>query len=389
MTRPTLNALLAAAALAAGCAADPDRTIMIEPAPDPGPPDWPRGLRVVGNHIEDGAGKTIVLHGVNRSGTEYKCVQDGNSMFDGPATDESIQAIAAWPNINTVRIPLNESCWLGINGAHEAQSGDFYKAAIRNYVLRLHKFDLIPILELHWVGPGTTRAERLQPMPDADHALELWADVATTFLDDDGVILEPFNEPFPDGNKDTDAAWACWRDGCQANLHLGTTPPTSTYQATGMQAIVDTIRATGSTHVILLGGVQYSNALTQWLAHKPNDPLGQLGAAWHVYNFNGCKSADCWDAAPAAVAAAVPVVATEIGEDTCMGGFITPLMQWLDGKSSGYLAWSWNSGTMCVPGMPPGRNNGRAWQLVTSYTLAAPNGGYAQTFRDHLAGLQP
>ena len=62
-----------------------------------------------------------------------------------------------------------------------------------------------------------------------------------------------------------------------------------------MQSIVDAIRATGSTHVILLGGVQYSNALTQWLAHKPNDPLGQLGAAWHLYNFNACVSATCWD----------------------------------------------------------------------------------------------
>src|SRR5204862_1958189 len=100
-----------------------------------------------------------------------------------------------------------------------------------------------------------------------------WADVATAFLDDDGVILEPYNEPFPDGNMDGDAAWACWRDGCIANQSVPTGATATTYQATGMQAIVDAIRATGSRHVILLGGVQYSNALTQWLAHKPADPL--------------------------------------------------------------------------------------------------------------------
>ena len=385
MTRATLNTLLAAVALAAGCAADPDRN---EPPPDPGPPDWPRGLHVVGSHIENGAGETIVLHGVNRSGTEYKCVQGGNAFFEGPVTDESVQAITTWPNVNTVRIPLNESCWLGINGP-DALLSESYRTAIKNYVLRLHKYDLIPILELHWVGPGTSTASRLQPMPDADHALAFWADVATTFLDDDGVILEPFNEPFPDGNKDSDAAWACWRDGCAANQYSNTSPATvlGTYQAAGMQAIVDAIRGAGSTHVILLGGVQYSNALTQWLAHKPNDPLGQLGAAWHLYNFNACVSAACWDVAPAAVAAAVPVVATEIGQDDCMGGFITPLMQWLDGKGAGYLAWSWNTGTACTPASMPGRNNSRAWQLVTSYTSGAPNGGYAQTFRDHVAAL--
>jgi len=158
MTRATLNTLLAAVALAAGCAADPDRN---EPPPDPGPPDWPRGLHVVGSHIENGAGETIVLHGVNRSGTEYKCVQGGNAFFEGPVTDESVQAITTWPNVNTVRIPLNESCWLGINGP-DALLSESYRTAIKNYVLRLHKYDLIPILELHWVGPGTSTASRLQ-----------------------------------------------------------------------------------------------------------------------------------------------------------------------------------------------------------------------------------
>ena len=201
--------LFAAAAALAGCAKDPDYSIHTEPPPDPGPPDWPRGLHVADGHITDATGAAIVLHGVNRSGSEYKCVQSGNSMFDGPATDESVEAITTWPNVNTVRVPLNESCWLGINGAAATLSGDYYKTAIKNYVLRLHKYNLIPILELHWVGPGTMLATRQQPMPDADHALAFWAEVAATFLEDDGVILEPYNEPFPDGNKDSDAAWAC------------------------------------------------------------------------------------------------------------------------------------------------------------------------------------
>ena len=148
-----------------------------------------------------------------------------------------------------------------------------------------------------------------------------------------------------------------------------------------MQAMVDAIRGTGSTHVILLGGIQYSNALTQWLAHKPTDPLGQLGAAWHLYNFNACVSAACWDVAPAAVAAAVPLVATEIGQDDCMGGFITPLMQWLDAHGAGYLAWSWNADGACMTAGGPVAT----WSLITNFTTGAPNGGYAQAFYDHVA----
>jgi len=380
--------LFAAAAALAGCAKDPDYSIHTEPPPDPGPPDWPRGLHVADGHITDATGAAIVLHGVNRSGSEYKCVQSGNSMFDGPATDESVEAITTWPNVNTVRVPLNESCWLGINGAAATLSGDYYKTAIKNYVLRLHKYNLIPILELHWVGPGTMLATRQQPMPDADHALAFWADVAATFLEDDGVILEPYNEPFPDGNKDSDAAWACWRDGCTANQSVPSGMPAMTYQSTGMQPIVDAIRATGSTHIILLGGIQYSNALTQWLAYKPNDPLGQLGAAWHLYNFNACVSATCWDVAPAAVVAAVPLVATEIGQNDCMGSFVTPLMDWLDTHRAGYLAWSWNAFGACSAGTAQGRG-GQPWSLITSYTTGAPNGGYAQTFHDHVAAWTP
>ena len=385
-----LRLLLAAGAAAgAGCAKDPvyDTGNQADAGPpDPGPPDWPRGLHVVGNHIEDGNQQTIVLHGVNRSGTEYKCVQSGNTMFDGPSDDASVQAITTWPNVNAVRVPLNESCWLGINGAPANLSGESYKTAIKNYVLRLHKYDLIPILELYWVGPGATLAARQQPMPDADHATAFWADVAATFLDDDGVVLEPYNEPYPDGNKDSDAAWACWRDGCTTNQAVPSGGTPTTYQATGMQAIVDAIRGAGSRHVILLGGIQYSNALTQWLAHKPNDPLGQLGAAWHLYNFNACVAATCWDMAPAAVAAAVPLVATEIGENDCLGVFIGPLMQWLDGHGAGYLAWSWNAYGACTPGTAQGRG-GQPWSLVSSYSSGAPNGGYAQAFHDHVGAL--
>jgi len=266
---PLKTAALAGLLAASACAADPmygtDDPLM---PVDPGPPTWPRGLHVVGTEIQDGANQTIRLYGVNRSGTEYQCVHS-SGFFDGPSNEASVAAILNWPKVNAVRVPLNESCWLGINGAPGAYAGDQYKMAIQNYVNQLHKQHLIPILELHWVGPGTSLATRQQPMPDADHAPAFWADVAATFAADDGVVLEPYNEPFPDGNKDSDAGWQCWRDGCSANQY-GTSssgPPTvlGTYQAAGMQSIVDAIRGAGAKQIVLLGGLQYSNALTQWL----------------------------------------------------------------------------------------------------------------------------
>jgi hypothetical protein len=83
-------------------------------------------------HQENADGLDVVLHGVNRSGTEYKCVQSGG-IFDGPSDLASVAAIATW-KVNAVRVPLNEACWLGINGAPAVFAGDNYKEAIASYV---------------------------------------------------------------------------------------------------------------------------------------------------------------------------------------------------------------------------------------------------------------
>ncbi len=53
------------------------------------------GIRVRGNRLVDGTGNAIHLQGVNRSGTEYACIQ-GWGIFDGPSDSSSVQAIASW-----------------------------------------------------------------------------------------------------------------------------------------------------------------------------------------------------------------------------------------------------------------------------------------------------
>jgi len=84
---------------------------------------------------------------VNRSGTEYACAQ-GWGFFDGPSDSASIAAIAAW-KANAVRVPLNETCWLAINGVKPAYAGANYARAIGDFVDRLNRAGLVVILELH------------------------------------------------------------------------------------------------------------------------------------------------------------------------------------------------------------------------------------------------
>ena len=288
-------------------------------------------VSVVGNHLVDGAGNTFQLHGVNRAGTEYACVQ-GWGIFDGPNDAASVQAIAAW-HTNVVRVPLNEDCWLGINGVAANLSGATYQSAIVNYVNLLNANGLYAILELHWSAPGTTSATGQNPMPDADHSPAFWSSVASTFKTNHAVIFDLFNEPLPDNNQDTTAAWTCWKNG-------GTCSG-MTYQAAGMQTLVNTVRATGATNVIMLGGVQYSGTLSHWGANAPTDSAGQLAASFHTYNFTSCTTAACWNSSLAAIGN-VPLITDEIGQNDGLSTYIDSYMAWADAHGVSYLAWVWN-----------------------------------------------
>ena len=322
------------------------------------------GLHVSGNQIVNSAGQAVRLLGVNRSGAEFACIQ-GNGIWDGPVDAASVQTMASW-KINAVRVPLNEDCWLNINGVAAAYGGSNYQTAIINYVNLLNSNGIIAIVELHWGAPGSTPATAQTPMPDADHSPAFWTSVANTFKSNSSVVFDLFNEPYPDNNSDTTAAWTCWRDG-------GTCSGVN-YTVAGMQTLVTTVRNTGATNVILLGGVQYSNALSQWLTYKPTDPTGNLGASWHVYNFNLCNNSSCWDSKAAPVLQQVPLVTSEIGENDCAHGFIDSLMSWLDAHNSSYLGWTWNTWD-CSTGP----------SLISNYNGTAT--AFGQGFKDHLAAL--
>src|SRR5712691_3780722 len=55
----------------------------------------PLSIGVSGNHLVDGNGLTTRLLGVNRSGTDYACIQ-GWGIFDGSKDATSVAAMASW-----------------------------------------------------------------------------------------------------------------------------------------------------------------------------------------------------------------------------------------------------------------------------------------------------
>jgi endoglucanase len=334
-------------------------------------------LHVSGNHLVTASGTTYRLLGVNRASAEFACVQ-GKGMWDSPTPDQaSVDAMKAW-NIHTVRIPLNEDCWLGTFGT---PSGATYQQAVKAYADLLVANGINPIVEMHWnhgvytgnaSACGDVNATCQKPMPDAQFAPTFWTQLATMFKGNNAVIFDLFNEPYPDAANNfsnATAAWTCLRDG-------GTCTGI-TYQVAGMQSLVNAVRATGATNVIMVAGLTWTNDLTQWLTFKPTDPTGNLMASWHTYNFNACVTTACWDSQIGTVAAQVPVTAGEIGQNTCAHDYIDQVMAWADTHGVGYLAWTWN---------PWGCSQGNV--LINDYT-GTPTSTFGEGFKAHLLTQHP
>jgi endoglucanase len=318
-------------------------------------------IGVKGNQLVDRGGHTVRLLGVNRSGTEYAC-QQGWGFFDGPSDMASIKAMKTW-RINSVRVALNETCWLGISGIESQYGGAAYRRTMLAYVHKLERAGLYVILNLELAAPGEFQASSIPPMPDADHSPDFWRSVASAFRGDRAVLFDLYTEPH-------DVNWSCWEDGCQIEGE-----DVGSYRAAGMTELVDAVRSTGAPQPILLGGVDWSRDLGGWLEHLPADPRGALVASNHTYDYATCFG-PC-RAALATIARSHPVVSGEIGEGDCATGYIEPYMNWADRHGISYLAWAWDAGG--------------GWTCEGGPTLISDYDGtptaFGVGFRDHLRQL--
>jgi endoglucanase len=325
-----------------------------------------KGLHVSGNRLVDKDGRTVLFHGVNRSGTEYACVQ-GWGIFDGPGTANSVRAIARW-HVNSVRIPVNEDCWLGINGINPRYAGTSYRQAIVNYVQRLHRYGMYAEVSLVWAAPGAERATYQPAAPDEGHAPAVWASMAATFKKDPNVILAPWGEPVVDAD--------CFlKGGCDTAFG----PRHIRYRVAGMQQAVTVMRRAGYKGIIAIPGIDYANNLSQWLSHMPRDPRHQLIAEAHVYGGNTCDAVACFQTTYAPVARRVPLVFGETGEDytnrDCGTSHISTIVDWADAHHVGYDAWAWDTWGNC--GI-----------LIRSYA-GTPFSAYGALIRSHYARRRP
>jgi hypothetical protein len=371
----------------------------------------PLSIKVVRNHFVNGSGRTIRLLGVNRPSSQFGCV-DGFGYDDGHFNDSDAAAIASW-GANAVRIPLNEDCWLGINGQPNSNEGadppltrDGYRLEIENYVHTLAAHGIYAILDLDWTAPGSQVALEQQPMPDFDNSPAFWTSVASAFKTNRTVVFDLFSAPFDatdrrsgtDTNVHDKVTWNCWKTGTKNGSNGGVDcftaardengARTTTYRVAGMQTLVNAVRNTGAKQPIMIGGLDFANDLgdndhgQQWLTHRPHDPVNQEAASFHNYMGRQCDTATCWKNSIAPIAAHVPVVTGEFAENDfdeshCQHKtpttFDAQYMNWADSAGVSYLATGWIVETEAEKDA----NDCHAFFLINSYsthTPAQPNG---------------
>jgi endoglucanase len=334
-------------------------------------------IAVSGNHLVDWQGDTVVLRGADTSGTEYACVSE-HSIFDGSeqASAGSIAAMQSW-GFNAARVELNESCWLGVQGVKPAYSGVAYQHAIEQYVHALNAAGMYVIIDMHFSSSGGSKYARGQrPMPDERYAPAFWSSVAEAFKEDPAVIFDLFNEPYPNRNTDSPASWRCDLDGSAGGTCKGLH-----YTAAGMQQLLDAVRGTGATNVVMVAGPQYAGDLDRWLEYEPTDPLHQLAASIHIYwkspsepEYSPCWSSSCWSEVLAPLSVQVPIVVGELGELDCGDTLYPPLLEFADRYGISYLAWAWFVGSCAAEP-----------SLISSYS-GTPT-AYGVGYRRHLESL--
>ena len=313
--------------------------------------------------LADKDGHAVVLHGVDESGTENFCTTWGPpavvvSPPNGPSplTQDGLSAMKSW-GVNAVRIPLNEDCWLGINGVATSVGGANYQAPILAAInLITQTNDMYVILDLHFSAPGTTLPASEGEMPDQDHTLTFWQQVASAYKGNGAVIFDLFNEPHMSSGTLTQQ-FTCLLNG-------GADPSCAavgiSFTVEGMQDLVTAVRNEGASNLIMVSSPGYSSQLSLWPSFVPTDTLDppNLAASWHVYDDQGgCTTDEASSAttlcstsslgAEAVMNAGYPIVLGETGYYSCSGTTGSTwwpfFLSWADAQGLGYFGWSWSS----------------------------------------------
>ena len=209
-----------------------------------GSPGMPLPLKVVGTQILNSKGEPVTLRGVNCASMEWTSDGQGH-IFPSVKV-----AIDDW-HVNHIRLPLAQDRWCG-KAPEQKDEGKAYRALVKEVVDLCAAKGCYVILDLHWSDVGEWGQNIGQhSMPD-ENSLAFWNDIAPVYANHPAVIYDLYNEPH-------DVSWDIWLNGGTVTdrpNRRGATP--KTFQAVGMQKLLDAVRATGAKNVVIAGGLNWA-----------------------------------------------------------------------------------------------------------------------------------
>lgn len=357
------------AAAATATAVQRAATATATPVPPTATPAPVPALATQGNRIVNTAtGQTVRLIGAARSSLEYECQGDQHFAL------ADFQAMRSW-GMNAVRIPLWTRFWLNIDN-----SCPTYQQTVAGAVANAEAAGLYVILTIQWnaacAAPSDYFADHTPdyqyPMPDAKTDAQMWQQLAGIYKADTHVIFDIFSEPHY-------ISWSVWYNGGPITTSSG-----CTYQAIGMNALAEQVRAS-APNLIIVSGNDWGYDLSQ-IGNGYAIKASNVVYGTHPFEY-GDKEPGYWQNSFGNTAAHYPVIATEFGEYDCQTGYIGQAISYFNAHQMSWLAWNWSVVPPSVTApCDPTQFQGPFLLASWSGTPMAPYGVY---IRDQMLAAKP
>jgi hypothetical protein len=224
---------------------------------------------------------------------------------------------------------------------------------VQQVVANARAAHLFVILDLQWSAPFNTPNDQKTggvqcPMPDTGKDAAMWQDVARLYRNDTGVLFDLYGEPH-------DVSWDTWfhggtvTQGCYIIGGPTTEMEHGTYQAIGMNALVQQIRTIAPNNVLVVGGATWGYDLS---GIRNGFALADTNILYdtHPFNYSNKQPYD-WYRAFGHTSLKYPVIASEFGSYDCGTGYIGQAIDYFTAHHISWLAWSWQSGSCAGPSL--------------------------------------
>jgi endoglucanase len=292
----------------------------------------PLPLNVQRSKLVNSRGESVRLRGVNTAALEW--TSDG----EGHILDTVKTAIKDW-RVNVIRLPLAQDRWFG-KAPEQKDEGKAYRELVNKIVDFCAQERRYIILDLHWSDAGEWGKQIGQHVMPDQNSLEFWKSCASIYKNHPAVIFDLYNEPH-------DVSWDIWLNGGQVEEKAFRRNPAKTFQAVGMQALLDAVRATGAKNLVVAGGLDWAYDMSGFLTGKQlADPTGNgVIFANHAYPFKG-DTVERWIGKMETATKKLPVIVGEFGAETQRGEplekderWVRQVLQALEDHKWSWTAW--------------------------------------------------